>query len=321
MSKYRNSLPQLGDKLFITDSGLETTLIFNDGLDLPHFAAFDLLKDAAGTERLRQYYTRHALMARDFRVGMVLEAPTWRATPEWAGKLGYDAARLKQINVQAIELMLEIRDRYESSGTAMVISGNIGPRGDGYSPSTRMSVVEARNYHLPQIRTFSESEADMVSAFTMNYVEEAIGVAIASRECGIPAVISFTVETDGNLPSGETLEEAIRRTDAETDGYPAYYMINCAHPTHFMDALDGTDDWRKRIRGVRTNASRRSHAELDGSNDLDAGDPLELGELHVRIKEAMPWISVLGGCCGTDLRHVACICDAVISKGEGRHAA
>lgn len=311
-AKYRQRLPQTGSGLFMTDGGLETTLIFHDGLDLPHFAAFDLLKDAAGTDTLRRYYARYAEIARARRLGIVLEAPTWRANPDWAAKLGYDAPALAEANRKAIGLMREIREAYETRETKIVISGNLGPRGDGYRAEARMSAAEARDYHAPQIRTFAQTAADMVAAFTMNYVEEAVGIVLAAHEAAMPVAISFTLETDGRLPSGESLADAIRRTDAETDGHAAYYMINCAHPTHFEAVLQEGGEWRARIRGLRANASKRSHAELDESSDLDIGDPRELGLAYDTLRSLLPGLSVVGGCCGTDHRHIEAICEACL---------
>ncbi|GIK24561.1 MAG: homocysteine S-methyltransferase [Betaproteobacteria bacterium] len=311
-AKYRQRLPQTGSGLFMTDGGLETTLIFHDGLDLPHFAAFNLLKDTAGTDTLRRYYARYAEIARARRLGIVLEAPTWRANPDWAAKLGYDAPALAEANRKAIGLMREIREAYETRETKIVISGNLGPRGDGYRAEARMSAAEARDYHAPQIEAFARTAADMVAAFTMNYVEEAVGIVLAAREAAMPVAISFTLETDGRLPSGESLAEAIRRTDAETDGHAAYYMINCAHPTHFEAVLQEGGEWRARIRGLRANASKRSHAELDESSDLDIGDPHELGLAYDTLRSLLPGLSVVGGCCGTDHRHIEAICEACL---------
>lgn len=311
-AKYRQRLPQTGSSLFMTDGGLETTLIFHDGLDLPHFAAFDLLKDTAGTGTLRRYYARYAEIARARRLGIVLEAPTWRANPDWAAKLGYDAPALAEANRKAICLMREIREAYETHETKIVISGNLGPRGDGYRAEAHMSAAEARDYHAPQIEAFARTAADMVAAFTMNYVEEAVGIVLAAREAAMPVAISFTLETDGRLPSGESLAEAIRRTDAETDGHAAYYMINCAHPTHFEAVLQEGGEWRARIRGLRANASKRSHAELDESSDLDIGDPRELGLAYDTLRSLLPGLSVVGGCCGTDHRHIEAICEACL---------
>lgn len=310
MSPYRNRLPQLDDALFTTDGGLETTLIFHDGIDLPYFAAFDLLKDDDGIARLRAYFDRYAAIAREHGLGIVLESPTWRASADWGARLGYDAATLADANRKAIGLLLEVRKAWETPDTRVVISGNLGPRGDGYRPDVRMDAAEAEAYHAVQIRTFAETDADMVAAFTLNYVEEAIGVAAAAKAASMPVALSFTVETDGRLPSGDSLEHAIETTDEATAGYPAYYMINCAHPTHFESVLRTGGGWRERIRGLRANASKRSHAELDESTELDTGDPYELAEQYRALRALLPRLNVVGGCCGTDHRHVAAICSA-----------
>jgi S-methylmethionine-dependent homocysteine/selenocysteine methylase len=311
MSKYFKRLPQLDDQWFMTDGGLETTLIYHEGIDLPAFGAFDLLKDEAGVGVLRDYFTRYVELARSHGVGIVLESPTWRANPDWGAKLGYDTTALADANRKAIELLGEIRAASESRETPIVISGNLGPRGDGYVAGARMSAREARDYHAAQIETFGRTDADMVAAFTMNYVEEAIGITAAARDCAMPVAISFTLETDGRLPSGDTLGEAIQRTDEETGGYAAYYMINCAHPTHFEHVLREGGVWVERIRGLRANASKRSHAELDQSTDLDAGDPEELGQQYRALHALLPKLTVVGGCCGTDHRHVDAMCSAL----------
>jgi len=311
MSKYRHRLPQLRNSLFLTDGGLETTLVFHDKLDLPYFAAFDLLKSAAGTETLRRYFETYTRIALDNGVGVVLEAPTWRANPDWAAKLGYDAPALADANRRGVGLLLEVRDAFETPSTPIVISGNLGPRGDGYRPEARMSVAQAEEYHGAQIEVFRGTDADMLGAFTMNYVEEALGIARAARTARMPLALSFTLETDGRLPSGQPLVEAIERVDGETGDYPVYYMINCAHPTHFDGILDELGAKVRRVRGLRANASRRSHAELDASTDLDAGNPQELGGEYRALARKLPALSVVGGCCGTDHRHVAAIASAM----------
>ncbi len=311
MSKYRNRLPQLADSLFMTDGGLETTLVFHRGIDLPYFAAFDLLKDDEGTEVLYRELARYAEVARAHGMGLVLESPTWRANPDWGARLGYDAEGLMDANRKAIDLLLTIRAEYEVPQSPIVISGNLGPRGDGYSPDARMSAYEAQAYHAAQIETFAQTEADLVSALTINYVDEAIGIVRAAEACAIPVVISFTLETDGRLPSGDTLAQAIERTDAETGIYAAYYMINCAHPSHFEHVLYKGQEWRLRLRGLRANASKRSHAELDESTELDEGDPQELGDNYRALHALLPRLAVVGGCCGTDHRHVDAICNAM----------
>ena len=298
----------------MTDGGLETTLIFHEGVDLPHFAAFALLATSEGTRTLRRYFDRYAALAKRHGVPFLLESPTWRANADWAARLGYDVASLADVNRRAIALMTEVRQAWEEPGRPFVISGNIGPRGDGYVAGRRMSATEARDYHAVQIETFADTSADMVSAFTINYPEEGIGVARAAAEHGMPVVIAFTAETDGRLPSGDTLADAIARTDDETGGGPAYYMINCAHPTHFAPVLREPGDWH-RVRGLRANASTRSHAELDSSPDLDAGDPERLGAEHRELLSALPQLIVVGGCCGTDQRHVDAICTSIKASG------
>jgi S-methylmethionine-dependent homocysteine/selenocysteine methylase len=297
-------LPQL-DELYLTDGGIETVLIFHEGLELPAFAAFDLLKDAAGVDTLRRYYAPYVELARSRGVGFVAESPTWRASPRWAQELGYSLVELDLFNQRAIGLMEELRTSYDR----IVISGCVGPADDGYNPSALMSEDEAEAYHAVQIGSFAATGADMVTAITMTYAEEAIGVVRVATGYGLPVAISFTLETDGRLPSGETLRDAITQVDDATGAAPAYYMINCAHPTHFADVLNG-GAWVDRIRGLRANASVLSHAELDEAAALDEGDPFDLAARYAALRERLPRLSVLGGCCGTDLRHVAAIADA-----------
>jgi homocysteine S-methyltransferase len=307
MTEYRDALPQLDAGLFATDGGIETTLIFLEGLELPDFAAFDLLKRPEGEAALRKYFRTYADIARRFGVGLVLESATWRASRDWASRLGYSPAALAEANRKAVEILEELRAELQSRTTRIVVSGCLGPRGDGYSPAAVMSAKDAQAYHREQVETFARTSADMVTAITMTYVEEAIGIAEAAREARLPVAISFTVETDGRLPTGTPLGAAIEQLDAATAAYPSYCMINCAHPTHFEHVLDAAEPWTARIRGLRANASRKSHAELNESPELDVGDPAELGAQYAALRQRLPALAVLGGCCGTDDRHVESI--------------
>ncbi len=311
MSKYRSRLPQLDGGLFVTDGGLETTLIFHDGLELPHFAAFPLLQEAAGRAALRRYFERYASIARSNGLGFILESPTWRASPDWAERLGYSGEELDRANRNAVGLLAEVRAAHESPTAPMVISGCIGPRGDGYDPGLVMHPAEAERYHAVQIDSFARSEADMVTAITMTNAAEAIGLTWAAAAAGMPVAISFTVETDGRLPTGQGLKDAIETVDQATDGAPAYYMINCAHPDHFDDVLATGGRWLERLRGLRANASRMSHAELDQADELDDGDPVEFGRQHGDLRRRHRHINIFGGCCGTDHRHVEQLCQGV----------
>jgi homocysteine S-methyltransferase len=307
MSKYRRYLPQLDGGLFLTDGGIETTLIYHEGLELPYFAAFELLKERSGRDALCRYFERYIQIAKSAELGFILESPTWRASTDWGTKLGYSETALAAINEDAIALMKELRDRHETSKTPMVISGCIGPRGDGYVASEVMTPSEAEAYHNLQVHAFARAGADMVTAITMTNANEAIGVTRAAAAAGLPVVISFTVETDGKLPTGQDLMDGIAEVDAATGKAPAYYMINCAHPTHFSASLSERDAWSKRVRGIRANASKRSHQDAP---DLDAGDPAELGSEYRDLLRRHPHINVLGGCCGTDHRHIEQISQA-----------
>jgi S-methylmethionine-dependent homocysteine/selenocysteine methylase len=312
MAQYRNALPQLGGSLFLTDGGIETTLIFHEGLELPDFAAFHLLKTTEGEAALRKYFRTYAEIAKRFGTGLILESATWRANADWGKRLGYTSKALADANRRAIHLLEELRSEYETERTPIVISGCLGPRGDGYIPDRAMSAQEAEDYHREQVATFVDSAVDMVCAITMNTVEEAVGIARAAQRANMPVAISFTVETDGQLPTGQTLRAALEQVDTATSGYPCYYMINCAHPTHFEKVLAEGEQWLNRIHGLRANASRMSHAELNEAPELDAGNAAELGREYADLKKRLGQLNVMGGCCGTDHRHIEQIASACL---------
>ena len=303
-----SELPQLGGPLFVTDGGIETDLIFNKGVELPEFASFVLHENASGEAMLRDYFADYFQIGADAGLGLVLETATWRASRDWGVKLGYDEARLRSVNQRAAEFMLALRAA-AADGT-VVVSGCIGPRGDAYSDLGPASADEALAYHRPQVEVLASSGVDLLTALTLTNVAEAIGFVRAASERSMHAVVSFTVETDGRLPSGMSLAEAIELVDAETDNAAAYFMINCAHPDHFSPVLTGSSAGLGRIRGLRANASRQSHAELDDSTELDDGDPTEFGGQLAAFRANDAQISVLGGCCGTDARHIAAIAAA-----------
>lgn len=311
MAMYRNSLSQMSGERFLTDGGMETDLIFLQGFDLPNFSSFVLLDSKDGRAALVRYYEGFLSLARDRGLGFVLDTATWRANPDWGRLIGYDLERLAAVNVEAVRLVAALRAKWEAPSAPIILSGVIGPRGDGYR-SGKIEIREAEDYHAFQVETFRSTQADMVSAFTMNTVGEAAGIARVAKAQAMPCTISFTVETDGRLADGTSLRAAIEATDEATDGSPLYYMINCAHPTHFQHALARGEDWVERIQGVRANASAKSHAELDESETLDAGDIPDLGRRYRALIEAFPRIRIWGGCCGTDHRHLAAICEACI---------
>lgn len=310
MSMNQSVFPPHDGAVFLTDGGLETTLVFLEGVDLPCFAAFPLLRSENGRRQLERYFEPYLRTARERQVGFILDTPTWRANRDWGEKLGFTPQDLADINRQAVAWAANLRKRHAETSAGVVINGVVGPRGDGYQPGRQMSAHEAEDYHSPQIEAFRNAGVDLVSAITMNYAEEAIGIARAAA--GLPVVVSFTVETDGRLASGESLQSAIERTEDATGSGPAYYMINCAHPAHFEHVLADGAAWTSRIRGLRANASQKSHVELDEAVELDPGDPADLGQRYRNLRGRLKNLSVLGGCCGTDHRHIMAICEACL---------
>jgi homocysteine S-methyltransferase len=295
------------DEMVITDAGLETVLVFLRGIDLPAFAAFPLLDDADGRRVITDYVGDFVALADQHDAGLILETPTWRANLDWGAQLGYSQDDLRRIAHESVTLADQARTSRQGSGRTLV-SGCIGPRGDGYVPGTTMSALEAAEYHRHQVNDFTDAGVDLVTSFTLSYVEEGVGVAAAAAERGVPAVVGFTVETDGRLPSGTPLGEAIEQVDEATGSSVAWFMVNCAHPEHIAAGQPGASEpWQVRVGALRANASRQSHAELDEAEELDAGDPDELAGGYLDLREQFPDIRVVGGCCGTDIRHVSAI--------------
>lgn len=315
MTTYRDQLPQLDGGLFLTDGGVETDLIFNHGIEIPHFAAHTLLPDGSSRAALARYFSGFLELARRQGTGFILDTTTWKAHRHWAGKLGASIAELKAANEESVKFAAGLRARFAGNSMPIIINGVVGPRGDAYRPEAVITMAEAEAYYAEQLGWLVATEVDIVTGTTFNQASEAAGLAKAARKVGMPVAISFTVETDGALPNGQGLGEAIAEVDAATDRYPAYYMINCAHPDHFAGSLHG-GTWFRRIRGIRANASRRSHAELDESTELDAGDAHELAAQYKALLTRMPWLNILGGCCGTDLRHVTEIARALAGHGD-----
>jgi homocysteine S-methyltransferase len=310
MARYRNALPQLAGGIYLADAGPETDLIFNHGIDIPEFALHTLLPDPKARTAVADYFRGFLSLAREMEAGFILDSATWKAHMHWAHDLGATEAELRRANEESIDFIAGLRDEFSSNARPIVLNGIIGPRSDAYAPDVDISPDEAEAYHGRQISWLAETEADMITAATIPQSGEAVGFVRAAEAAGMPAVVSFVVETDGKLSIGEPLADAVRRVDDETSGAAAYFMVNCAHPDHFFDVLED-NDWCRRIRGLRCNASRKSHAELDNSETLDDGNPEELGGQYKEICARLPWLNIFGGCCGSDLRHVTAIARAL----------
>ena len=310
MPRYRSSLPQTRGGVYLTDGGIETDLIFNREIEIREFAAHTLLPNPSGREAIKTYFRGFLHLARDLQTGFILDSQTWKAHKHWANDLDATEAQLRAANHDCIALISELRAEFSDNASPIVLNGVVGPRGDAYAPDETVAIDAAEQYHSLQLGWLAETDVDMVTALTFTQADEAIGFARAASQLNLPHVISFTTETDGKLPTGQDLKSAIEAVDAATHASPAYYMINCAHPDHFADALADAP-WLRRIQGLRCNASRKSHAELDESDTLDAGNPKELGQQYREFAERMPWLNVFGGCCGSDLRHITEIANAL----------
>lgn len=296
----------MADRPWPADAGLETAMIFLEGLELPHFASFVLLDEEAGRAALARWFEGFIALARRGGTGFVLDTPTWRANMGWAAAMGLDEAGIRRINVAAVNFVREIRARHATVDLPILINGVIGPSGDGYRVGDARAVDQAEALHWPQIDALAGAGADLVTAMTMTHTAEAIGVSQAARRAGLPHVLSFTVETDGRLPSGQNLHAAISEVEEATGAHALFYMVNCAHPDHFTPSLNGP--MAHRIGGIRANASRQSHAKLDAASELDDGDPAEFGALYADLARLLPNLRLIGGCCGSDQRHVAAVC-------------
>ena len=303
-------------RFFLSDGGLETYMIFDKGYDLPCFSAAVLLDTKQGRTDLTAYFESFIGLARNAGRGFVMDAPTWRAGTAWAGPLDQSVLEVLETNERAVKFVSRLRDQHETDEFPILINGLVGPAGDAYATDRNITSQDAYLIHAPQIHALGTAGVDMISAMTLTHSAEAIGIVQATQEIDVPVAIAFTLETDGCLPSGQALGDAITEVDQATSAGPIYYMINCAHPDHFRDVLDNDASWISRIGGVRSNASRQSHAELDEAEVLDDGDPVELGHLMAELLDLLPNIHVVGGCCGTDHRHVGCI-----AQQDAAHAA
>lgn len=312
-AKYRNQLDKifaLSSPYLIAYSSLETLLIFAEEKELPCYASFVLVKSEEGRDRIRRFYEEHIRLAISHQRSILLDTVGWRANSDWAGKLGIFGDELDDLNRKSVELMVDLQRSMETPGTKIVLSGSVGPRGDGYRTDFRMTPAEAQQYHAHQINVYRDSAIDIIVAYTLTYLDEALGITLAARSAQIPIALSFTLETNGCLPSKESLRTCIEEIDAKTGAWPMFYMVNCIHPIHFIDLLrlHREEPWVKRIRGFRCNASKLSHEELDNAATLDDGDPVEFGSIHRALREVLPHVVVMGGCCGTDIRHISQIC-------------
>lgn len=312
VSDQRKTLPHETQDLFLTDGGTETWLMYKRGFELPEFSAFHLLNDPDATDAIRTYYQAFANVALELGTGFIFDSLTYRASRDWGVLLGYSVEDLKKMNQRCLSLYREIASETGLPEANCVYSGCIGPKGDAYKRNEGLTQDIAEEYHSEQIETFVSAGADIVTALTLNSTDEAIGIARAANSAGIPSVISFTLEKNRCLRSGETLAEAIGKVDSATGEAPASYMINCSHPVDFSPALMD-EPWVKRVRGIRANASSLEKGTLCQLGHLEEGDPEELAGQYADLKSSYPHMNVFGGCCGTDEVHIRKIGKTLLS--------
>jgi homocysteine S-methyltransferase len=293
----------------VTDGGIETDLIHRRGVQLVDFPAFPLVETPDGRAVLRGYFDDYAAIAAAHGRALMLESPTWRANPDWGRRLGYSDDGLAAANVRAVEFLHALRDAYSPAVGDVRVSGTIGPRHDGYSQADEIEPGDAAAYHGAQLAAFAAAGADLATAYTITYVGEAIGIVQAARRVGVPIAVSLTVETDGRLASGMRLVEAIDRVDDVAA--PDYFLVNCAHPSHVQAALTEPGEWVQRIAGTRTNASTAGHDDLDEAVERGDGELAEFAAAQHLLMAKLPHLAIVGGCCGTDARHIAAVFDGL----------
>jgi len=312
MSTQRSALPNETNRLFLTDGGTETWLIHKRGLELPYFSSFHLLNDARATEEIRSYYRSFADIAVEHGTAFIFDSLTYRASTDWGELLGYSAGALAEMNLMALELYREVAHESGLADSDAIISGCIGPKGDAYEQNAALAADGAQEYHQVQVDTFKSGDVDIVTALSLSSSQEAIGIVRAAQAAGLQSAISFMVEKDHCLQSGESLQTAIETVDRATGAAAAYFMVNCAHPIDFGPALtDGK--WVSRVHGIRANSSKQEHSLLNTLGHLDEGNPEELAGEYASLKSRYPDMNVFGGCCGTDFTHVRQISSALQS--------
>lgn len=292
---------------YLTEGGQETEIMYRHGHKLPDFAMYPLFARPQAMADVRDMYRRYLETAVRHGFVALMGGLDYRASPDWASKLGFDAQALADVQLRCIDLLREFAKPFEPELPDVLIVGIVGPRGDAYSLNRTITAAEAEDYHSTQLATLKRAGVDLVSAMTFNNTEEAIGVARAAAGLGLPLAISFTLDSTSRLKSGPTVRQAITTVDAATgDARPDFYGINCSHPHEFTPALE-PGDWMQRVRSFRPNAAMMEKQQLCQIGHLVDGDPQELGAQMGALARRYPHIDVWGGCCGTWDAHLDAI--------------
>lgn len=302
--------------LYLTEAGTETEVLYKEGYELPHFAMWTLLDNPEAMERIGDMYRRYLDVAAENETGIVLCGFDYRASPDWAALLDVDRDGLREVIHRGIGFLRDVSDPYRDRVPHILLGGSIGPRGDAYSRGEPVTADSAEEYHSFQIACLKEAGADIACAHTFNNIPEAVGVARAARAEGLPLAMYFSLDSSSRLNTGPSLRDAVIETDSQTGNAPLFYGLNCSHPVEFEPALE-PGDWIDRLRSIRPNASKMEKIALCKLGHLEDGDPDELGAQMGDLARRYPHMDIMGGCCGTDERHLSRIAEAVKAARAG----
>lgn len=299
---------------WFTEGGTETELMYRHGLGFDHFAAFTLLEDDSATEVVKDMYRR--LLEAIAQAGgcALIGGLDYRASPDWAGLLGYAPAGLVDMQRRNIDMLRQVCAPFEDRIPEIRIAGVIGPRGDAYALNETITAEAAEDYHFAQLDLYARDGVDLAWAATINNIPEAVGLSRAAARAGIPVNICFTLTSDHRLRAGPTLAEAVLATDADCgpEARPDSYGVNCSHPLEFEPALE-PGPWQARLRCFRPNAAAMDKIALCKLNHLEEGDPEELGRQMGALARRFTQADIWGGCCGSWDKHIARIAPAVLA--------
>ncbi len=303
MTHHDETPPRRPGLSWLTEGGIETEIMYKWGHDMPHFAMFPLLERAAAAADIRGMYRRYLDVAARHGFAALIGGFDYRASPDWGALLGYSDEGLAEANLRSIDFLRGLAREYRDGLPDARIAGYVGPRGDAYSLNRTITEDEAAEYHAVQLATLKRAGVDLAWAVTFNNPAEARGVVRAAREIGVPLALSFSLTSSSRLASGQTLAEAVQSVDAASDGYPAFYALNCSHPLEFEPALT-PGAWQDRLRCIRPNAARIDKIALCKLGHLEEGDPHELGRQMADVARRFPQMDIWGGCCGTCESHL-----------------
>jgi len=310
----QSPLPSMGTgEFFLTEGGTETEMMYRHGFELPEFCMLPLLDNPQAVSAMRGMFCQQLDVAAEFGLSFLLTGLDYRASPDWGAKLGYSPSALADANIAAIEFLRDIAKGYEGQIPHLHIGGILGPRGDAYSLNNEITAESAAAYHAVQLETLKRANVDFVCAATFNSIAESVGALRAADRIGLPLSVSLTLDSSCRLKSGPTLAEAITEIDAQAgDAAPEFYMVNCSHPLEYEPALEN-QDWIRRLRGVRPNASKMEKLALCKLGHIEEGDPVELGSQVRDLSKRYPHMDIFGGCCGTGHNHLREIAKALVA--------